>query len=112
MAACTQAPGAVVSAAEPLVSLLASAETSLSSFARELGFIGHVATDLFLLGQNKQSCLACLFKKVIFLNLILSSLHKPPKLFNVSHAKFSYLAGITISLIQVFSPILKKIACY
>lgn len=56
------------------------------------------------------SCLACLFKKVIFLNLIHSSLHKHPKVFNGLHVKFSYLASIIISL--VFSHILKKIACY
>lgn len=36
-----------------LASQLASAETSLNSFARELGFIGRVATDLFLFGQNE-----------------------------------------------------------
>lgn len=53
MAACTQAPGAVVSAAEPLVSLHANAETSLNSFARELHFIGRVVTGLFLLGRNE-----------------------------------------------------------
>lgn len=52
IAAWAQAPGAVVSAAEPLVSLLVSAETSLNSFARELGCIGHTATDL-LFEQNE-----------------------------------------------------------
>lgn len=36
-----------------LASLLASAETSLNSFARELGFFGRGATDLFLFGQNE-----------------------------------------------------------
>lgn len=48
MAAWAQAPGAVVSAAEPLVFLLVSAETSLNSLARELGYIGRIATDVFL----------------------------------------------------------------
>lgn len=65
---------------EPLVSLLDSAETSLNCFARELGFIGDAATDVFFFGQSELSCLTCLFKKVIFINLILSSLHKHPKL--------------------------------
>lgn len=83
VAASGQTPGAVVSAAEPLVSLLASAATSLNCFTRELGFICNAAIVLFLFGQNHSNCLTCQLKKVIFINQISGSLHRYAKLFNV-----------------------------
>lgn len=52
-----QAPG-VVAAAEPLVSLLASAETSLHCFARGLGFIGNAAIDDLFFTLDKRSQVA------------------------------------------------------
>lgn len=55
VAASGQTPGSVVSAAEPLVSLLASTATSLNRFAKELGFLFNAAVVLFLFGQNQSN---------------------------------------------------------
>jgi len=101
----------VASATEPLVSLLASAEASSNGFARDLGLIADAATALlfFFFGRTYSTGLTCLFKKVIFLNLILNSLHKHPKLcLTFAHFKFSPLADLTISLKLVILHILEK----